>query len=236
MAGLAGAFALLASFGAASASAQDAGASLQLRGVPATLAPPASFPIVVSGSTGAASDGAVYAIYGPAPCAATVETQLQASPDEVLATAEANEAPPLGFDGSFIVRARGIGSGVSSPGLYTVCVFMEASEEVEPAEEESLIAVASATFTVLGPRTGASRAAAPRRARATRCVVPHLRGRRLNAAKTAIRQAHCALGSIRRTHSRHVRRGRVIWQSRTAGRRLPRSTKVSVLLSMGRAG
>jgi hypothetical protein len=187
----------LALLGGAGCPAAQAGASLQLAGVPATLTLPGSFTMTVSGSTGAASPASVYEIYGPAPCAASVDAQLVASPDESLLSPEADEVPAFGLTGAFTIRAHGLGEALSSPGLYSVCVFMEAPEEPESgedSEEENVIAVASATFSVLptaaGSSTGGAAGATTRR-RASRCVAAHARGRRGRAARKAIARAHC---------------------------------------------
>jgi len=257
------AVAALALLGAASSSAQQAGAALHLAGVPATLTLPGSFTMTVSGSTGAASPASVYEIYGPAPCAASVDAQLVASPDEALISPEAGEVPAFGLAGAFTIHAHGLGEALSGPGLYSVCVFMEAPEEPESgedSEEEDVIAVASATFSVPPTAAGssaatttrgaASRCAAPhirrRRGRTARqaiarghcslprrCFVPHIRGRRLRSAERAIARAHCAVGRIRRAGSMHVRRGRVLWQSRRAGSSLPPGTRVGFVVSAG---
>ena len=260
---LVAAVAALGSVGAASTSAQQTGVSLELAGVPARLTLPGSFTTTVSGSTGTASPASIYEIYGPAPCASSVDAQLEASPEESLLGPEADEVPAYGLAGAFTIRAHGVGEALSGPGLYSVCVFMEALEEPEPeegAEEESVIAVASASFAVLPAPAGSSptaitrgavrRCARPRiggrRSRsarkpirgarcliAPRCVVPHIRGRRLRSAEIAIARAHCAVGEVRRAGSRHVRRGRVLWQSRRAGSSLPTGTRVGFLLSAG---
>jgi hypothetical protein len=254
----------LALTGASSASAQEALASLELAGVPATLTIPGAFTLAATGSTGTTSHASIYAIYGPAPCAATVEAQLEASPEESIASLDAEEVPPFGFTGSFTVRADGLGQAVSSPGIYAVCVFMEAPEESEAAEasgeEESVIAVASATFRVLpaltagtptpmpmgrvkrcmaphvkgrGPRSGRETIARAHCAVVRRCLVPHIRGRRLKSALKAIRKAHCALGRVDSARSKRVKKGRVTWQSRRAGTSLPRGTGVNLLISSG---
>jgi hypothetical protein len=228
--------------GAAVASAQEAGASLALSGVPATITIPSTFTLTVSGSTGGASDAVVYPVYGPAPCAANVEAQLAAGPSEVLTRLEIDEGALPGLTGAFAIQVQGIGEVVSSAGQYTVCVFMEASAEpeaVEALEEEQLIAVASGTFTVLPSLTsmspGGNLAGRPglRRAVGTRCVVPHLKGRRLDRARRLLLSAHCALGRVRRGRSRHVRSGRVISQSHRAGKSLPAGAKVGLLISSG---
>jgi hypothetical protein len=260
LAATAGAVALI---GAASTSAQQPGASLQLAGVPATLALSGSFTMTVSGSTGAASPASIYEIYGPAPCQSSVDAQLEASPVESLLSPEAEEPAASGLEGTFTVRAHGLGEAVSGPGVYSVCVFMEAPEEPESedgSEEESVIAVASARFVVLAGSTGRSAGATlPDAVRGCvaapikgsqrssvgeaiarthcwpppRCIVPHIRGRRQRSAERAIAAAHCAVGDVRRVGSRHVRRGRVVWQSRRAGRSLPRGTRVGFVVSAG---
>jgi hypothetical protein len=67
-----------------------------------------------------------------------------------------------------------------------------------------------------------------------RCVVPNVRGRSFRQAKAAIRRARCATGRIRKAFSRSVRRGRVISQQPGAGTRLPRGSKVNLVISKGR--
>jgi beta-lactam-binding protein with PASTA domain len=42
--------------------------------------------------------------------------------------------------------------------------------------------------------------------------VPKVKGKRLRAAKRAIRRAHCSVGRVRRAFSSSVKRGRVISQ------------------------
>lgn len=67
-----------------------------------------------------------------------------------------------------------------------------------------------------------------------RCVVPNVRGQSLRQAKAAIRRARCATGRVRKAFSGSVRRGRVISQRPRAGTRLPRGTKVNLVMSKGR--
>ena len=66
-----------------------------------------------------------------------------------------------------------------------------------------------------------------------RCVVPNLKGRTLVGARRLLQVGGCTLGRVARTYSR-VRVGRVISQSRARGARLPRGTRVNVVLSRGR--
>jgi hypothetical protein len=64
------------------------------------------------------------------------------------------------------------------------------------------------------------------------CVVPKLLGKRLHAARAALRKAHCAVGRVhyRRTSRRH--RGRVLSQSQRAGAHLTNNAKIG--LKVGR--
>jgi hypothetical protein len=196
----------LALTGATSASAQEAPASLGLAGVPATLTIPGTFTVAVTGSTGTTSHASIYPVYGPAPCAATVAAQLEASPEEFIASLDAEQVPPFGFAGSFAVDVDGLGQAVSSPGIYTVCVFMEAPEESEAAEaseeEESVIAVASATFTALPALTGTAPTPTPK-GRVKRCVAPHVKRSSPRSGRKAPARAHCAL--VRRCIVPHIR-------------------------------
>jgi beta-lactam-binding protein with PASTA domain len=43
----------------------------------------------------------------------------------------------------------------------------------------------------------------------------------------------CAFGTIARAHSRKVKKGRVVSQSRRPGARLPRGTRVNLVVSRG---
>jgi hypothetical protein len=67
-----------------------------------------------------------------------------------------------------------------------------------------------------------------------RCVVPNVRGQSFRQAKAAIVRAHCATGRVRKAYSRSVRRGRVLSQRPRAGTRLPRGSKVNLVMSKGR--
>ncbi len=68
----------------------------------------------------------------------------------------------------------------------------------------------------------------------TRCVVPNVRGKTVPAARIALARARCGLGRVNRAYSGRVRRSRIISQSRRAGSRHPRGTRVNVVVSRGR--
>jgi VCBS repeat-containing protein len=67
-----------------------------------------------------------------------------------------------------------------------------------------------------------------------RCVVPNLKGKNVAQARRLLATGRCALARVTRAHSRLVKAGRIMRQSRTPGARLPRGTKVSVVVSSGR--
>jgi PASTA domain/Copper binding proteins, plastocyanin/azurin family len=66
-----------------------------------------------------------------------------------------------------------------------------------------------------------------------RCVVPRVVGRPLLAAQRLIRRRGCRVGRVRRARSSRAR-GRVIRQTPRAGRRVPRGTRVTLVVSRGR--
>lgn len=65
------------------------------------------------------------------------------------------------------------------------------------------------------------------------CKVPKVKGKRLAVAKRAIARNHCRTGKVRFAYSIR-RKGLVISQSRRAGRVLPPSSKINLLVSRGR--
>jgi large repetitive protein len=66
-----------------------------------------------------------------------------------------------------------------------------------------------------------------------RCVVPNLKGKKVAQARGLLAAGRCALARVTRALSRLVKPGRIVSQSRPAGARLPRGTKVSVVVSVG---
>ena len=69
---------------------------------------------------------------------------------------------------------------------------------------------------------------APKPAAARRCVVPRLRGATVAKAQAALRRAACRVGTVRRVEGRGVKRGRVLAQSRPAGRTLAAGARVNL--------
>jgi LmbE family N-acetylglucosaminyl deacetylase len=68
----------------------------------------------------------------------------------------------------------------------------------------------------------------------TKCAVPTVVGKRLGAAKLALKSRHCRIGTVRQAYSKKVKKGIVISQSRRAGQKLHANTKVSLVVSKGR--
>jgi hypothetical protein len=64
------------------------------------------------------------------------------------------------------------------------------------------------------------------------CVVPRVQGRKMVAARKAIRRAHCRVGRVRKARSQRPS-GRVIAQTPRAGKRLPLGAKVNLVVSRG---
>jgi uncharacterized delta-60 repeat protein len=67
-----------------------------------------------------------------------------------------------------------------------------------------------------------------------RCVVPNVKGKTIAQARRLLASKRCALGRVTKGYSQKVRKGRVISQRPSVGRRLPRGTKVHVKVSRGR--
>lgn len=75
----------------------------------------------------------------------------------------------------------------------------------------------------------------PRAIEAARCKVPKLKGKKLKAAKKAIRRSGCKLGKVKRRASRKVPKGKVTGQRPKANKQVAAGTKVNVVVSSGRA-
>lgn len=67
-----------------------------------------------------------------------------------------------------------------------------------------------------------------------RCVVPNVKRKTVAQARRVLAAKRCALGRVRRVYSAAMERGHIISQSRRPGSRLPRSTRVGIVVSRGR--
>jgi beta-lactam-binding protein with PASTA domain len=64
-------------------------------------------------------------------------------------------------------------------------------------------------------------------------MVPKLKGKTVRQAGTALLARHCRLGAITAAFNGKVKKGRVFWQSKGAGRRLPPGSRVAIKVSKG---
>jgi eukaryotic-like serine/threonine-protein kinase len=71
--------------------------------------------------------------------------------------------------------------------------------------------------------------------KATQCTVPAVVGKKLGAARRALRRANCRVGPVTRHVSTTVAKGRVISTSPAAGTVNPAGTKVALTVSRGPA-
>jgi hypothetical protein len=92
----------------------------------------------------------------------------------------------------------------------------EESEEGESAEEEK-------------PEGEGEGEGVHHHGHAPACVVPTVDGLSLNAARSVLSKAHCGLGKISFSRSRHGTLV-VVWQSHTRGQRLTRGSAVALRL------
>jgi serine protease AprX len=73
-----------------------------------------------------------------------------------------------------------------------------------------------------------------KRAAASACVAPRLRGSSVAAARRAVLHRHCSLGRVTRVFSSTVKRGRVISQKPRPGTRRAKGAKINVVVSKGK--
>lgn len=69
---------------------------------------------------------------------------------------------------------------------------------------------------------------------AGKCKVPKVVGKSLASAEKAIRKAGCKVGTVKKKHSSHVKKGAVISQGVGAGKSVASATKIGLLVSKGR--
>jgi hypothetical protein len=67
-----------------------------------------------------------------------------------------------------------------------------------------------------------------------RCSVPNVVGKKPAAAKSSIKKKHCRTGKVGYAYSTKVAKGRVVSQSRRAGRVLAPGAKINIVVSRGR--
>jgi uncharacterized delta-60 repeat protein len=68
------------------------------------------------------------------------------------------------------------------------------------------------------------------------CIVPKLKGKKLRAAKRALKKAHCSVGKVTRVSSARVRKGRVIAPKPRPGKKLAPGARIKLVVSKGKNG
>jgi hypothetical protein len=113
------------------------------------------------------------------------------------------------------------------------------SFKVESEGLLSVVAPASATAatvpvtvtTIAGKVSSAQTFAYEAPPAAPKCVVPKLRGKKLSAARKALRKAQCKTGKVKKLKGARVGSGKVSRQSAKPGAKLPAGTKVNLTLA-----
>jgi hypothetical protein len=101
-------------------------------------------------------------------------------------------------------------------GDYTLCGYDQYAGHSDASAEYT------AEFIVTQPSGGG--------AHGTSRIVPRLVGKRLVAAKRAMRDAHCSVGAVSTRKGKLGARGRVVSQSPRAGAKLAAGTKVRMVV------
>jgi hypothetical protein len=194
------------------------------------------------------SGGAFASIFPPPLEGATVPSSSPKSGEEVQLSAEVQPQPTVA---NVEPRSGSIAGGetVTLTGTYfgeaTAVRFGEIPATSYKVESETKIkAVVPASkepgavdVTVTTPG-GTSEAASTDRFTFKACVVPKLKGKKLNAAKNALRSAGCTLGRVSGLEGKQARsqRARVVSQKPQAGRVLVPGAKVNVKLALKKSG
>ena len=148
----------------------------------------------------------------------TLANKTYGAPDFAL-SATASSGLAISFAASGGCTVSGSTVHITSPGSCTITASQPGNASYNAA------AAASRTFSI------ASRLTPP-----ARCRVPNVVGKRLGAAKLAIRRSHCQTGKVAYAYSRKRNKGIVVSQSRRPGRVLPANSKINLGVSRGRRG
>lgn len=130
-------------------------------------------------------------------------------------SATASSGLPVSFSASGSCTVSGSTVHLTGPGSCTVTASQAGNASYNAASP------VSQTFSI-------AKSAVPK------CRVPKVVGKRLGAAKLAIKRRHCRTGKLRYAYSRTRKKGIVISQSRRPGRVLPANTKIKLVVSRGR--
>ncbi len=147
-------------------------------------------------------------------------------------------------EGETVTLQAAAGTGSSFTGWGGACAGTEPTCTVTLTQDRAV----TATFTAphgdpppaphndggRGPQAPVTGSSGKPVHKATRCVVPKLAGKKLAAARKALKKASCRAGKTKRVSSRKVRSGRVVRSGTKAGTSLPANAKVNLVISRGR--
>jgi PASTA domain len=142
--------------------------------------------------------------------AALPNKRLGARSFTVHATASSRLAVSFAANGSCSVNGAKV--HLKSAGTCTLTASQSGNANYNAAKRVARV------FKVLGPP----------------CSVPSVVGKKPAAAKTSIKNKHCRTGKIGYAYSTKVAKGRVVSQSRRAGRVLAPGAKINIVVSRGR--
>jgi hypothetical protein len=140
--------------------------------------------------------------------------------------------PNVSVDNSTVGQGPFTASGYREfgmPATYRLCAYLTGDTSTGPNSDSG---PPDATATLVGSVVAGQPAAGGGSGGggALACVVPRVIGRKLAAARTALRAAHCRAGKITNRKSKRANRGRVLSQSVAAGRRRPVGASVNLVV------
>lgn len=143
---------------------------------------------------------------------------------DFVAIHSAQLAPSLAHAGDAVFTFT-LAPTATKPGLPGAPVLAGVYNSNGTVEKENLKAEETTSLSLYATTTSSGSSGG-----GASCKVPNLEGRTLTAARTALRRAGCALGSVRRRASSKHNRGRVLAQSPRAGSKHAHGTKVTLTL------
>ncbi len=127
------------------------------------------------------------------------------------ASASTSSGLPVTFAASGSCRVSGVTVHITGVGVCKVTASQGGDSNYNPAP------VVSQSFTI-SPQP---------------CRVPKVVGKKLAAAKLALKQRHCGAGKVSYAYSKKTQKGKVSAQSRRSGQVLRAGTKVNLVVSRG---
>jgi chitinase len=141
---------------------------------------------------------------------------------DFAANATASSGLPVSFAASGNCTVSGAVVHLTSAGSCTITASQGGNANYFGAASVSRSFVIASSTSQPPPPTAVSK-----------CVVPHLVGKTLANAKTAIARANCRVGHVGYAYSRARKKGVVLSQARRPGAVLPAKTTIALVVSRG---